>query len=74
MEDRTRGLFLSVKGNQDYIFRWIPSFAVEYEKLAQHWMQHNSRTKSVIALYYASMDRLLYKLSIDVWVGYVNLL
>ena len=72
MEDRTRGLFLSVKGSQDYNFIWIPSFAVEYEKSAQHWMQHNSRSKSVMTLYDASMDRALHKLSIDVWVGYVN--
>jgi len=69
---RTRGLFLSVKGSQDYNFKWIPSFAVEYGKSAQHWMKHNSRTKSVIALYYASMNRSLHKLSIDVWVGYGN--
>jgi len=27
-----------------------------------------------MALYDASMDRPLYKLSIDIWVGYVNLL
>ena len=72
MEDRTRGLFLSVKGSQDYNFRWIPSFAVEYEKSAQHWMQHNSRTKSVMTLYDASIDRALHKLSIDIWVGYVD--
>jgi len=36
-------------------------------------MQHNSRTKSVIALYDASMDRALHKLSIDIWVGGVDL-
>ena len=72
MEDRTRGLFLSVKGSQDCNFIWIPSFAVEYEKSVQHWMQHNSRTKSVMTLYDASMDRALHKLSIDVWVGYGN--
>ena len=73
MEDRTRGLFLSVKGSQDYNFIWIPSFAVEYEKSAQHWMQHNSRIKSVMTLYDASMDSSLHKLSIDIWVGGVDL-
>jgi len=73
MEDRTRELFLSVKGSRDYNFSWIPSFAVEYGKSAQYWMQHNSRTKCVIALYDASMDRSLYKLSIDIWVGGVDL-
>jgi len=72
MEDRTRGLFLSVKGSYDCNFIWIPSFAVEYGKSAQHWMHHNSRTKYVMALYDASIDRPLYKLSIDVWVGYGN--
>lgn len=73
MEDRTRGIFLSVKGSQDYNFIWIPSFAVEYEKSAQHWMQHNSRIKSVMTLYDASMDRSLHRLSINIWVGGVDL-
>ena len=72
MEDRTRGLFLSVKGSNDCNFIWIPSFAVGCEKSAQHWMHHNSRTKGVMALYDASMDSPLYKLSIDIWVGYEN--
>ena len=33
---------------------------------AQYWMQHNLRTKCVIALYDASMNGALYKLSIDI--------
>jgi len=72
MEDRTRSLILSVKGSQDNNFMWIPSFADEYEKSAQHWMHHNLHTKCVMTLYDASMDRALHKLSIDVWVGYGN--
>ena len=74
MEDRTHGLFLSVKGSKDYNFIWIPSFAVGCEKSAQHWMHHISRIKGVMAQYDASIDSPLYKLSIDIWVGYENLL
>jgi len=72
MEDRTRGQFFSAKGSQDYNFIRIPSFAVEYEKSAQHWRQHNSRTKSFMTLWCINWDSPLHKLSIDVWVGYGN--
>ena len=73
MGDRTRDFFMSMKGSKDYKFTWIPSFAVGCEMSAQYWMQHNLRTKCVIALYDASMDSPLHKLSIDIWFGGVDL-
>ena len=72
MGDRTRDFFMSMKGSKDYKFRWIPSFAVGCEMSAQYWVHHNSRTKYVMALYDASIDNDLYKLSINIWVGYGN--